>query len=205
MNTQKKVQRFLTSNKSSIALLLTGIVGLLASFSLSIDKLRLLENPDFVPACSLNPIISCLSAMSSTQSEILGVPNSFIGMMVYTGVVVIAGLLVFRATFPKIVWQILIGFALVGILFVHYLIIQSLFVIHVICPWCLSIWVTSPILFFSLIYEYGKATGFSQPASWLERLTQYLSRQRVSLSVIWYTLLIIAIAIVFRDYWASLL
>jgi uncharacterized membrane protein len=195
----------LTSSKVPIILLLTGIVGLIASFILTVDKIRLLQDPSFVPACRLNPIVSCLSAMSSAQSQIGGVPNSLAGIMLYTALIVISVLLLMQVSLPRIVWQGMLGFCLVGILFVHYLIIQSLFVIHVICPWCLSIWLTTPLLAFALLHEYQKHIGQHEPSTRISNITSYITKQRVFLGAMWYAALMLAIGIVFRDYWATLL
>ncbi|MDH2393881.1 hypothetical protein QCN29_35035, partial [Streptomyces sp. HNM0663] len=38
-------------------LIVTGAAGLLAAWVITIDKFKLLEDPDFTPGCSLNPIV----------------------------------------------------------------------------------------------------------------------------------------------------
>lgn len=53
----------------------TGAAGVLASWVITLDKFLLLEDPDFKPACSLNPVVSCGSVMKSDQAAAFGFPN----------------------------------------------------------------------------------------------------------------------------------
>ncbi|MER7111087.1 vitamin K epoxide reductase family protein, partial [Streptomyces sp. NPDC000229] len=39
-------------------LVVTGAVGLLAAWVITLDKFKLLEDPNFTPGCSLNPVVS---------------------------------------------------------------------------------------------------------------------------------------------------
>jgi uncharacterized membrane protein len=54
---------------------LTGAAGLLASWGITLDKFKLLENPAFVPGCSLNPVVSCGSVMKSAQASVGSSPG----------------------------------------------------------------------------------------------------------------------------------
>lgn len=56
-------------------LIITGVLGLLASAMLTIDKIRILEDPNYVPGCSLDPTISCGSVMQSWQGSLFGFPT----------------------------------------------------------------------------------------------------------------------------------
>ncbi|MFE2232942.1 vitamin K epoxide reductase family protein, partial [Streptomyces sp. NPDC059442] len=40
-------------------LMVTGAAGVLAGWVITIDKFKLLEDPNFTPGCSLNPVVSC--------------------------------------------------------------------------------------------------------------------------------------------------
>ena len=52
-----------------------GLIGLIASFVLTLDKLELLKNPDFIPACDLGSIVSCSNVMKSDQATIFAFMN----------------------------------------------------------------------------------------------------------------------------------
>ena len=53
------------SRALALLLVITGAAGLLAAWVITIDKFKLLENPNFVPGCSLNPVVSCGNIMKS--------------------------------------------------------------------------------------------------------------------------------------------
>ncbi|MHC3470352.1 vitamin K epoxide reductase family protein [Streptomyces sp. 7R007] len=52
----------------------TGAAGLPASWVITLDTFELLQDPDFTPGCSLNPVVSCGSVMKSDQAG-PGVPQ----------------------------------------------------------------------------------------------------------------------------------
>ncbi|MEU0733111.1 vitamin K epoxide reductase family protein, partial [Streptomyces lavendulocolor] len=68
-------------------LVITGAVGLLAAWVITLDKFRLLEDPNFTPGCSLNPVVSCGSIMKSDQASVFGFPNPMLGLVTYGMVV----------------------------------------------------------------------------------------------------------------------
>ena len=76
---------------SSMALVLGGAIGLVASLILVIERFELLMDPTYVPSCSLNPVLSCGSVMTSTQAAVFGFPNPVLGIPSFT-VVLVAGI-----------------------------------------------------------------------------------------------------------------
>ncbi|MGB9251369.1 MAG: vitamin K epoxide reductase family protein, partial [Mycobacterium sp.] len=52
------------SSASAWWVLIAGVAGLIASATLTIEKIELLVNPSYVPSCNLNPIVSCGSVMT---------------------------------------------------------------------------------------------------------------------------------------------
>nr|MCL7021334.1 hypothetical protein [Vibrio vulnificus] len=73
----------------AVLLVITGFLGLLAAWVITLDKFHLLEDPDFTPACSLNPIVSCGSIMESDQASVFGFPNPMLGLVSYGAVIAI--------------------------------------------------------------------------------------------------------------------
>ncbi|WP_308429495.1 vitamin K epoxide reductase family protein, partial [Streptomyces longisporoflavus] len=55
------------SRAFALLLVITGAAGLLAAWVITLDKFKLLEDPDFTPGCSLNPVVSCGNIMQSEQ------------------------------------------------------------------------------------------------------------------------------------------
>ena len=62
----------LTDRTLGWLLLVGGLLGLAAAFVLAVEKYALLADPAYVPTCSLNPVLSCGSVMSSLQAEVFG-------------------------------------------------------------------------------------------------------------------------------------
>lgn len=204
-STHEKISSFTSTRKASILLFLSAIIGLLASFVLTIDKIHLLQDPGFIPACNLNPIISCLSAMSAAQSELFGIPNSLAGIILYTALAVVAFLMLLAVRLPKVIWYGMFGFCFAGVVFVHYLIIQSLVFLHVLCPWCLTIWLTTPILVLSLSVEYMKSLQLPASRKIFDTIIQFVAEHVFPIALFWYTALLLGIAIAFQEYWAGFL
>ena len=73
-----------------------GLVGLLAAAALLVERIKLAQDSDYVPTCSINPILSCGSVMETAQASLLGFPNPIIGVaafpvLITTGMALLAG------------------------------------------------------------------------------------------------------------------
>ena len=117
-----------------------GAVGLVAAAVLLIEKIKLIEDPDYIPSYSINPILSCGSIMRTDQAEAFGFPNPIIGVAGFA-VVLTVGLALFAgATFARWFWLGLQVGVTFGVVFVHWLIFQSLYRIDALCPYCMVVW-----------------------------------------------------------------
>ncbi|MGP4110949.1 vitamin K epoxide reductase family protein [Streptomyces sp. 4N509B] len=131
----------------ALVLVVTGLAGLLASWVITLDKFHLLEDENFVPACSLNPVVSCGNIMESDQAEAFGFPNPMLGLATYAVVVAIGVALLGAARFPRWFWLGLWGGTLFGVAFCTWLQYQSLYVISALCLWCCLAWVATIVMF----------------------------------------------------------
>ena len=84
--------------------LIAGVIGLIASATLTVEKIEILLNPSYVPSCNLNPIVSCGSVMTTPQASALGFPNSLIGIGAFTVVTVTGVLAVAKVRLPQWYW-----------------------------------------------------------------------------------------------------
>ena len=89
---------------SALWVLIAGVVGLSSALALTIEKVELLKNPAYVPTCSLNPVLSCGSVMVTPQAAVFGFPNSLIGIVSFTVVLVTGVLAVARVQLPRWYW-----------------------------------------------------------------------------------------------------
>lgn len=121
-------------------LLIAGIVGLLASGELAIEKFRLLENPLYVPPCSLGEAVDCASVMRSDQAEVFGFPNPFIGLAGFGGLLTGGLVLVSGGRPGRSFWLVLQAGLVFAVVFVHWLIVQGLYRVGALCPFCMAVW-----------------------------------------------------------------
>ncbi|WP_199549793.1 vitamin K epoxide reductase family protein [Streptomyces sp. N35] len=135
------------SRAYAILLVITGLAGLLASWVITLDKFKLLEDPNFTPACSLNPVVSCGNIMKSDQASAFGFPNPMLGLVTY-GIIVCVGVsLLARARFPRWYWLTMNAGMLFGVGFCTWLMYQSLYNINSLCLWCCLAWAATITMF----------------------------------------------------------
>jgi uncharacterized membrane protein len=141
------VQRLRGYRKTYWAMLVSSTLSLIASLVLSYDAIKLAETPSSKLSCDINAVISCGKVAKSWQSSLLGFPNSFIGLMLEPVIMTVAitglSLVVFPRTFMRVAH---VGYGL-GLLFAFWLLSQSFFVIHALCPWCLLVTVSTVTVF----------------------------------------------------------
>lgn len=137
-----ETKRTLTNNLPYI-LVVCGLIIAVAALILSIDKIHLLENPSAHLNCNLNPVIACGDIISSKQGTALGFPNPFNGLFA-GGVLITVGMAnLAGAKFKRWFWIGLELGSLFGIGFIGWLFFESLYRIHALCPYCMSVWVAT--------------------------------------------------------------
>ena len=184
----------LRERRLGVLLLVAGIVGLAASFELAVEKFRLLENPLYVPACSLGEAVDCLSVMRSPQSEAFGFPNPFLGMAGFGGLLASGLVLTTHGAFSRPFWGILqVGLSL-ALLFVHWLMFQTLYRIGALCPFCMAVWaVTIPSFWYVTLCNAAPWAGGGSVGA---RIAAFAIRNHGVILTAW--ILIIALLVVER-------
>jgi uncharacterized membrane protein len=183
---------------SAVWILIAGVVGLAAAITLTIEKIEILINPDYVPSCSINPVLSCGSVMVTPQASAFGFPNPLIGIVSFTVVVVTGVLALAKVRLPRWYWAGLATCTLLGVAFIHWLIFQSLYRIGALCPYCMVVWaVTVPLLV--VVASIALAP---QLESGVARIVH---QWRWSLVTLWFTALILMILVRFWNYWSTLI
>ena len=149
-------------------LILVGVVGLIASTVLTIDKIHVLKDPNFNPACNINPIFSCGSVMKTKQAEIAGVPNTVVGLMAFPALMTVGVVMLFGARMNKRFWRLFQAVALGGLAGVVYLFIQGIYRINAICIYCFSVWVVVLALnWYTLLWNLQN-NFINVPTKWLK-------------------------------------
>ncbi|RPF39547.1 putative membrane protein [Streptomyces sp. Ag109_G2-6] len=164
------------SRALALLLVITGAAALLAAWVITIDKFKLLEDPNFTPGCSLNPVVSCGNIMKSEQASAFGFPNPMLGLVAY-GIVICVGMsLLAGARFRRWYWLTLNAGMLFGVGFCAWLMYQSLYHINSLCLWCCLAWVATILMFWYvtshnvrqvLIPAPGWLRGFLDEFTWV--------------------------------------
>ncbi|APT12145.1 vitamin K epoxide reductase family protein [Mycobacterium avium subsp. hominissuis] len=186
---------------SAWSVLVAGVIGLVASVTLTLEKIDILLDPAYVPSCNINPILSCGSVMITPQASLLGFPNPLLGLVAFTVVVVTGLLAVTKVVLPQWYWMGLTAGLVVGAVFVHWLIFQSLYRIGALCPYCMVVWVVTIALLVvvaSIAYRPALGDRRSGPG-------RLLFQWRWSIVALWFTAVFLLIMVRFWDYWSTLL
>ncbi|MCM3656947.1 vitamin K epoxide reductase family protein [Agromyces mediolanus] len=129
----------------AVFLLIAGALGLLAAWELSVEKVLTLIDPAHVPNCNVGVLVGCATNLESWQGSVFGFPNPFIGVAAWPVVITIAVGILAGARFARWFWVGLNVGVAGALVFVGWLIFQSIYVLDVLCPWCMLTWaVTIP-------------------------------------------------------------
>lgn len=135
-------------------LILTSAIGLLAAFTLTVEKVRLLIHPDTKASCDFSLLVQCGKNLSSWQGSVFGFPNPLIGLIGWaliltTGFAVLAG-----ARLARWYWIGANVGAAGAMTFVVWLIHERIFDLGTLCPWCMVTWsVVIPLFIGSTLWN----------------------------------------------------
>ena len=152
-----------------------GIVGLIASFMLTVERIAMLKDPNYMPTCSFDSVLQCSSVMASDQGSIFGFSNPLIGLAAFPVVIVAGVLALSRAWLPSWFFRWLLVGATYGLAFIAWLISQTLYEIRALCPYCMVVWaMVIPIFWRTLTYSlagghFGQAVAQNGFVRVLER------------------------------------
>nr|WP_086819184.1 vitamin K epoxide reductase family protein [Allokutzneria sp. NRRL B-24872] len=174
-----------------------GVLGTAASFALVIEKFLLLANPFHIPSCTLDAVLSCGSVMRSPQAELFGFPNPVLGVIAFPVVTTLGVVLLAGARLPRWVWTGLQAGATLGVVFVHWLMIQSMYDIRALCPYCMVVWaVTIPIFWYTTVHNMDRG--------YLGRLrAPLLVRFHSTVVTTWLVMIALLAVQAFWDHWMS--
>jgi len=134
----------------ALVLIVGGLLGLLASFALTMDDINLLKNPETALTCNVNAVVNCGKNIESWQGSVFGFPNPILGLMMFPAPVVVGFALLARARFADWFWWIFNAGLLFAISFVYWLAFQSIFDIGTLCPWCSLVYLVTIPMFLAV-------------------------------------------------------
>ncbi|MFF3448651.1 vitamin K epoxide reductase family protein [Streptomyces sp. NPDC002667] len=186
--------------RTGLVMLLTGIAGWLASFQLTLEDWRLLRDPAYRPPCDISPVVSCGSVMSSSQGSVFGFPNMLLGLPAFAVVAALGIAVLTGSRLSRGLWLTLEAGALSGVVFVHWLIVQSLYELGKVCPYCAAVWLSTIALFWYLTVHCLERGVLPAP----RRVLLVVGETHWMLLGAWYGVIALLVLTRFQPYWSSL-
>lgn len=185
-------------------LIIAGVIGIICSLVLTLDKMAVLQNPDYQPSCNINPILSCGSVIRTKQASAFQIPNPFLGLVGFTVVVTTGVCLLAGARLKRWYWRGLQAGALFGVAFCLWLAYQSLYRIGALCIYCMVVWaITWAIFWYTMLYNL-REKHLPTPNR-LKQVIKFAQKHHLDIFLAWFVILIIIILIRFWYYWSTLL
>ncbi|WP_037345492.1 vitamin K epoxide reductase family protein [Sciscionella sediminilitoris] len=182
-------------------LLIGGLIGAASAIMLTIEKINSLADKNYVPSCNFNPLISCGSVMNTPQGSAFGFANPVIGIFGFAVVITIGVALLCRASFPDWFWMGLLFGCLFGVGFIHWLFIESVFVIHKLCPYCMAVWIVMIAIFSYTVLVLFSTDRVGAPEA-VKRPMRAIARFHPVVPIVWLLIIFGIIVGYFWDQWA---
>jgi uncharacterized membrane protein len=179
-------------------MVIAGIIGVYCAFVLSQDKIKLIENPQLQLDCSLNPVIACGNVIKSAQGHAFGFPNPFLGLAGYAAVLTIGLAILAGAKFKRWFWLMIEFGLLLATAFLGWLLFQSLYTIHALCPYCLVVdAVTIPLLWYITLYNIDQK-HIRLPKGRSQKVYAWIRRHHLDILI---TMFILIFAWILHHFW----
>lgn len=183
---------------------IAGTIAMIASLLLSIEVFNRLKNPGYVPACNLNPVLSCTNVADSAQSHLFGFPNYFIGIGSFMAIAVLGLALMAGGRFKAWFWRLVQLGVTFAFAFITWLQFESLYRIGSLCLFCMVVWtMTGPIFWYTTLYNLRE--GHIPTPKRLQGVIDFAQRYHLEILISWYLLIVALVLKRFWYYWSSLI
>jgi uncharacterized membrane protein len=142
--------------------------------------------------------------MTTTQASVVGFSNSLLGIGAFAALAAIGAALLAGAQLKRWYWYLMLAGAGGGILFVHWLIFQSLYQIGALCPYCMLVWIVT-IPTFWYIFLYVAAQGWLGKGLTQNPIARWFDRHHFDVLMVWYLVIFCLVMIRFWYYFSTLL
>lgn len=161
----------------AVFLVVASAIGFLAAFALALDKFALLENTNAQLSCNFSVLIGCSTNLSSPQGAVFGFPNPLIGLAGWSILGTIGAAILGGARLSRWFWLCTNLGVAAALALVIWLITQSIFVLDVLCPWCMVTWAVTIAGFWAVTLYNLKTGRIPAPASvrrWAARASSWI-------------------------------
>lgn len=135
----------------SLTLIIGAILGLIAAFALTIEKIRQLANPGIAASCDFSILVQCGANLNSWQGSLFGFPNPLLGLVGWSMTLVVGVAIWGKVVLPDWFLRLFTLGTFLAQAFVIWLIYVSVFMLGTLCPWCMVTWVATIPVFISTI------------------------------------------------------
>lgn len=181
---------------------MAGLLSFASSFIISVEKLKLLADPSYIPPCSINPVIGCGAVMQSPQAAVFGFPNPWLGLIGFAIIVTIGMAMLAGAQFKRWFWIGTQLGMLFGVGFIYWLFYQAVYVINSLCLYCMVVWALMiPLFLYTVIYNLRER---HLRLGRKETLSEWVIHHSTWLLLGMYLVIVLGILTHFWDYWVTL-
>lgn len=132
-----KSNNIINNKRLWFVIVASGLIGLMASFLQTIERINYAIDPKVILSCDINSIIGCSSVFDAWQSSVFGFSNSLM-CMVFFGFLLAVGLAGLTGSIINKYYRLTIHFASIFFLgFGAWYLQQSAFDIKTICIFCI--------------------------------------------------------------------
>lgn len=171
----------------AVWLVIAGVVGWWAAYSLTMERFHLLMDPAATAACDFSLLVQCTANLESSQGSVFGFPNPILGLTGWVAPIVVGVAILAGARFARWFWLLFLAGMTFAFGFVVWLISQSIYVLGTLCPWCMVTWlVTIPSFYAVLLHTL--AIGALPSSARLRRGARTLSGWLPLLAIVSYAL-----------------
>lgn len=197
----------MTINKTYPYILIVGsLIGLWASFILTVDTIKFIKDPAINLLCDINPFISCSSVANTWQSEVFGFSNSLLGIAAFSMLFAVGIMLLSGGRSRKPLWLLVNLGTLAAMIFVMWFFFESVYRIGSLCLYCMVTWVvTWPLFLYTTVWNF-KENHFTIPSlhvrtqKKIDSIMHFISRNHFQILIIWYLIITFLILFHFRDF-----
>lgn len=118
-------------------------IGFFASFTLTLEKIEIIKNPNHQLSCSINPLLSCGPIITSPEASAFKFPNPIIGLFAFSTLFAVAmGMLAGSSVKKeaKLYWRFFIAGHLFGLGFIIWLMSEAFYDLKALCIYCMIAW-----------------------------------------------------------------
>lgn len=174
---------------------IAGAIGLACATILTVEKIKLLEDPGTDLSCNLSLYVGCGGVVNQPQASAFGIPNTLIGIAAFAVVVALGVMLASSVRLPRWMFAGLQAGLVFGIGFVTWLQVQSIYVLGHLCPYCMVVWAVMIPLF---VVGTGMCLRVLAPGS---GLTRAVNDWRTLIIALWF---VVVLALIWFQFGSAL-